>query len=326
MPDATADPIARHLALQQAHESHPAGRSGVDEADHAVVQPEAVAPLSGAEAAAPAQPSPAPVVKFAIVGYTPTCLEAVPLLDDPEWEVWGMNNLHLQPTFADKAAKFDAWFDLHPVAEVKKDEPHVAWLARGADGVPVWTWDTHPDWPTTRAFPVHEVLARFPAYFTNTVSWQLAWALMRLMTHSPDGNRAPEGSTIAVFGIDMATGSEYAAQRPSVEYFLGLAAGLGVNVVLPERSDLLKSAVLYGEADTGMRAKLEERKGQLEAQHAEHVNAFNQHQAAIHALQGALEQVNYFIGVWFPPHVNKAAPENQTEQISQDGTAPPSTS
>lgn len=258
------------------------------------------------------------VRKFAIVGYTPTAIEALPLLDDPEWEVWGMNNLHLQSWVAPHVSKFGAWFDLHPTQLIERDAAHAAWLAAGANGVPVWTWEAVEKWPTTRAYPRDLILQRFGRYFTNTVSWQLALAILRIMD-TTDGPRAPEGSHIAVFGIDMATGSEYALQRPSVEYYLGVAAGAGIQITLPERSDLLKTATLYGEPDNGLRAKLEERREQLTLQIAEHEKKVGEHTAAVHGLRGALEQVNYIAGVWTQPNIDRNAPQNQP---SQDGAAP----
>lgn len=313
----TLTPEEVHVARQAEAAQKAAGAA--DGADPPATADGAVAPLSGPDTAPGGQP--VPVTRFAIVGYTPTAVEALPLLDDPTWHVWGMNNLHSQPAFAGMAPKFNEWFDLHPAAAIMRDTPHAEWLARGSDGVPVWTWEPKPEWPNAKRYPREEVIARFGRYFTNTVSWQVALALLRIMAHSPDGARAPEGSAIAIFGVDMATSSEYAAQRPSVEYFLGIAAGAGVEVVLPERSDLLKCAQLYGESDGGFRAMLDERREILTKQLAENEQIVAQHQANVHAIRGALEQVNYISGVWSQPNIDRDAPQNQP---AQDGSAPPS--
>ena len=256
-----------------------------------------------------------PVVQYALVGFTPTCVEALPLLDDPAWSVAGMNNLHTQEPFKAVVSKFDEWFDIHETAEIRKDEVHTAWLASGANGVPVWTWDPQPDWPTSIAYPRSEITAQFGHYFTNTVSWQLALFLRRIMEHAGPDGRAPEGSKIAVYGIDMATGGEYSAQRPSCEYFLGIAAGLGVELLIPERSDLLKTAQLYGERDSGLRAKLAERREILTQQLQHHESNAAQHQAAAHQARGALESLKYIEGVWIMPTVDRPS-------VSQDGASP----
>jgi hypothetical protein len=40
--------------------------------------------------------------------------------------------------------------------------------------------------------------------------------------------------------------SEYGHQKPSCEYYLGIARGRGLKVILPPESDLLKATTRYG--------------------------------------------------------------------------------
>lgn len=226
------------------------------------------------------------VRKVAIVGFTHSRNEAP--YGDPEWELWGINNLH---KIVD-ASKFQRWYDLHDAESIKSDNEHDAWLRTA--NIPVYTWDPRPEWPSAVAFPKAEITGMFGRYFTNSVSWMLAHAIAERVTH------------ISVFGIDMATGGEYASQRPSCEYFIGLAIGLGIEVQIPDTSDLLKSAELYGEEGGGaLRKKLQDRdaelKGRLasvEAQHAELT-------AGIHQLRGAIEANAYILGVWTQPEVKR---------------------
>lgn len=262
----------------------------------------------------------APATRIAIVGFTPSREEAWALLDDPEWEVWGMNNLHLQPGVP-PASKFDRWWDLHPREMIEADAPHAAWLAAGADGVPVMMWSARPEWPTAEALDRALFTERFGRYFTNSVSWMLAAALMQIMAQSPDGHRAPEGAAVAVFGVDMATTTEYAAQRPSCEYFLGIAAGVGCQVVLPGTSDLLKCAALYGEDDGGLRRKLDSRHQELVAQLQAHEAEARRHSDAAHQCRGAIDSLDYVRGVWTQPNIDRHAPQNAI--AASDGQAPP---
>ena len=44
----------------------------------------------------------------------------------------------------------------------------------------------------------------------------------------------------------MAMETEYATQRPSCEYLLGMAEGRGIEIVIPDSSEILKSSFLYG--------------------------------------------------------------------------------
>jgi len=83
-------------------------------------------------------------------------------------------------------------------------------------------------------YPKEEIVRRFGNYFTNTISWMIALAIHK-------GYK-----TIGIFGVDMAVSSEYHHQRPSCEYFIGLARGMGINVILPDEADLLKARFLYG--------------------------------------------------------------------------------
>jgi hypothetical protein len=56
-----------------------------------------------------------------------------------------------------------------------------------------------------------------------------------------------EGAThIGVWGVDMAVDSEYFYQRPSCEFALGAAFGLGIKLYIPAEADLLKTTHLYG--------------------------------------------------------------------------------
>jgi len=61
--------------------------------------------------------------------------------------------------------------------------------------------------------------------------------------------------SIGMYGVDMAQdhllAAEYSEQRPSCEYFLGIAEGLGIELHIPNGSDLLASSHLYGYEDSG---------------------------------------------------------------------------
>ena len=238
--------------------------------------------------------------KVAVVGFTPTRSQAP--YDDPEWAVWGMNDLHAQPGVA--ASKFDAWFDLHDERTILSNAEHVRWLESGADGLPVLMWHPRPEWPTSCAFPREAIVSRYGRYFTNSVSWMLALAVDQVMAHAtPEGDTVPEGAALGVFGVDMAQGTEYAAQRPSCEFFLGLASGLGFSITIPDTSDLLKAAGLYGydEGAAALRARLEERNAHLRQALAEHEAQERAHHDAACQVRGAIENNDYVLAVWTQP-------------------------
>lgn len=226
-----------------------------------------------------------PERKIAIIGYTDSRHEAP--YGEPGWEMWGLNNLHLQCA-PEQMASFTRWYDLHDEATIRADEHHVAWLAK--TDLPVLMWAPRPEeWPTSETFPRTDLIDAFGRYFTNSVSWMIAHAILEGAT------------TIGVWGVDMAQSTEYAAQRPSCEYFLGLAAGLGIELRIAETSDLLKTAVLYGESDGGLRLKLEQRSQDLGRRLEEIKAELQRLEAARLQLLGAKESNDYIMGVWLQP-------------------------
>lgn len=283
------------------------------------------------EEAAPLATVP-PGRNIAIVGYTSTRGQAP--FDDPSYEVWACNNLH--KFIPDK---WDRLYDLHPNDEIVKDTEHEAFLRKCRK--PVFVWEPRAEWPASVAFPKDDCTAAFGRYFTNSISWMTAHAIMEISAAAVPWAETQVAallvdnpglepfkpmmmqtavltfyseSTIAIYGVDMAQGTEYAAQRPSCEYFLGLARGMGIQTFIPAASDLLKNLALYGaEDDAPIRAKMDmreqeltERMGQMQAQQQELFAHLNQ-------MQGALEDTRYWKGVWLNPHANRDGSAKQDE-------------
>ena len=179
--------------------------------------------------------------KVAIVGFAPSTMADVRFIfDDPDFEVWGLNQLYMAfnpahnlPAIAERA---DRWFQIHHRtsydANTLRDHSHHDWLSNEVR-FPIYMQDKYPGIPMSVRFPKEKIMAEFGSYFTNSISWEIALAVM-------------EGfKEIHLYGVDMATHSEYAYERPSVEFFLGWARGRGIKLVIPERCDLLKTLWLY---------------------------------------------------------------------------------
>lgn len=258
--------------------------------------------------------------KIGIVGYT-TSREEAPYAD-ASWEFWGMNNLHKHAGVKENVERYSRWYNLHDHAEIESADPeHYAWLKeshpfpiymmdpqegvdRLGDGAPMPSLAERTGFPSVVPFPRLAILSQFMRYFTNTVAWQIAHSIYEALFD--------EGyiySDLALYGIDMATGTEYAAQRPSVEYFLGLAQGLGVELHIPPSSDLLKAAELYGGEDEnfGMRAKVATRLRELHEQKAHIETQLEQGQMMHASVCGAIDSFAYIQGVWLPPTKGEAA-------------------
>lgn len=184
-------------------------------------------------------------MKVAIVGYTPSRKYAP--FDDPEFEIWGMNDLYKH------IPRYTRWFDIHGDDVVEASEKEGEKPGRDTREkrintfktmlCPIYMTEKHPDVPNSVAYPLDEILDHFgncfkkpkhAKYFTNTVSYMIALAIY-------------EGAEeLHIYGIDMATSTEYETQKPSCEFWLGVAAGRGIKIHVPDEADLLKAKFLYG--------------------------------------------------------------------------------
>jgi len=217
--------------------------------------------------------------KVAIVGYTPTRVYAP--YDDERWEIWGLNDLY---RWKNEVPRWTRWFNMHqdrpsPGARTpyaKCLEEYAKW------DCPVYLLEKHPDIPNSVKYPLKEVIDEFGGYFTNSISYMIALAIY-------------EGfDEIGVWGVDMATDTEYDHQRPSCEYFLGIAVGRGIKVYVHPAADLLKARTLYGyethKEDAyihklkGMQQKMKADKASSEYQARNHERVAWQYEGAISAL------------------------------------------
>ena len=184
--------------------------------------------------------------KVAIVGYS-TTRDMAPY-DDPEFEIWAVNDLFKHIKRVDKV------FQLHTPEEIDrthklKPEARTGWLHQKGEMAqlkcPVYMQDVEPDIPTSVKFPLEDIIKHFAVmfltedqarYFTNSISYMVAYAIYR------------DYKEIHVYGVDMATTEEgeYSQQRPSCEFWLGVAAGKGIILHIPKEADLLKTRFLYG--------------------------------------------------------------------------------
>lgn len=92
--------------------------------------------------------------------------------------------------------------------------------------------------------------------------------------------------------------SEYGTQKPSCEYYLGLAKGMGIKIYVPPMSDLMKTNFIYGrdeEEQSAMLAKIEDRLNFLQGQYNQYIAQKNQLDAAIQQHIGALEDCKFWL-------------------------------
>lgn len=249
---------------------------------------------------APVEVVPVPPRKVALIGKAPDSLLLAPY-DKPEWEIWILNTLgHLK-----EVPRWDRQFELHDLTLTKDKQygDYYQWMA--AQEKPVFLRDQPPaEFKGGVAYPRGAVLEHFShlvgkTYVTNTVSWMIMLAIY-------EHDLGLTVSDIGLWGINMAQhglakgqsaagwfSSEYARQRPSVEYWIGVAEGKGIRFTIPDQSDILKSTCLYGFHTTDAAKKMMVRQAELQARIQQAQGREQQgHDEAIF-LTGALEGMNY---------------------------------
>ena len=265
--------------------------------------------------------------KIAIIGFTDHRKQAP--FSNPDWKIWGLNDLYmdLPPIPNDRLS----WFQVHswhergdgkfaPLQESivdfgegpphPRDPNHVAWLRDAATKIPLYMMEARPEVPDAIVIDKERVLKYFEdgygqpiRYVTNSISWMIALAIMEL---APDGpGSVVEGAEIGIWGVDMmmggGPGSEYGYQRPSCEFFIAWARGLGIKVVIPVESDLCKTAYLYGEGlHNPYRKRLIARRKDLSRQRGEYNGQMSQLQMAIAEVTGAIDNLDWQLRSWMP--------------------------
>jgi hypothetical protein len=230
--------------------------------------------------------------------------------DDKEAEFWGVNNLYGVPL---PGAKFTRWFEIHNIwfdnnikkllrrgdndFRGQKVEEYMKGLA--ALNIPIYMQQFWPDLvPNSVQYPLAEMLNYFAVekglgrdarYLTNTISLEIALAIY-------------EGfKDIHVYGVDMSVGTEYEKQRPSCEFWLGLAKGMGINIHVPDEADLMKTRFIYGFEEplqNEFTKKLKKLKKDMLGKANMAQQSFLASQKALEQYQGAIGAVSEMEKIW----------------------------
>ena len=236
--------------------------------------------------------------KICILGSAPSSVRLAPY-GDPEYSIWGCS-----PGVFAVAPRSDTWFELHrwepPV--IGKADQQVPWFSPEytmfmARHPKVWMAEAVPEIPNSHRLPVEDLTAKYGTYFfTSSIAFMLACAIEDILE-----DRASTGDMgeISLFGVDMAANEEYGYQRAGCQHFITLAQSLGINIVVPPESDLLRPMPLYGIAESShWMIKLTSRKRELEQRLAQANNKFSQARTEVDFLNGALDDLNYHMNTW----------------------------
>ena len=152
--------------------------------------------------------------------------QAAPAISD-QFDTWGITQLMLERP-VDLVIDMNVYADLR-WGEIERDENDEVKARCEKENVPYVGLEN---------YPIEDIINFFKTdYFSNTVDYAIALAIYK-------GYKE-----IKLYGVIMAFGSEYAYQKPGVDFWCGMAKGKGVDVkVHGLRSSIMKTkdGLLYG--------------------------------------------------------------------------------
>lgn len=232
--------------------------------------------------------------KIAIIGSAPSSIDLAPYAD-PSWAIWVCS----PGAFATVAKKrSDVWFETHrfqPSLPGRAGEPGTKpWFSpefhqflRDHKG-PVFMSEVHASIPNSVRLPFEALIDKYgPYHFTSSVAWMLALAI----------DQRPK--MLGLWGIDMSATEEYNYQRPGCQHFLGMAKAMGIGIVLPAESDLMRPTMMYGIGELSPRyIKLNTRLEQFHKDRGVFRQQIQHFQIQDAYVSGAIDATTYDIQTW----------------------------
>lgn len=144
---------------------------------------------------------------------------------DEGFDIWVLGNR------LDRYPRFTAVFEIHD--DLSEHGPaYMEWLENKCEGIELITGAN---------FPFDEAKELFGStYLTSSSAYMMALAILRGYER------------IEIYGVDMAVDDhEYFWQRPCMEAWIGFAKGRGINVVIHDKSPVLRSDYIEGKGCGG---------------------------------------------------------------------------
>lgn len=176
--------------------------------------------------------------KIALLGTATSSVHDAPYGDE-SWEIWNISGNFLH------GKRFTKWFEIH-THEVLVNANTVPEYFKflGGLGDKLMAGHGSSQWPQAEIYPIDTIVREFGEYFTSSLAYMLAYAIYLHIKDVEVGG--PGISHIGLWGCDMAVEGEYKHQRPCVEYYLGIARGMGIELHIAPESPLLRCSAKYG--------------------------------------------------------------------------------
>lgn len=174
--------------------------------------------------------------KIALVG-TADSGELAPI-DDPSWEIWGVSAKRKWITRATR------WYEVHRLAGHGESWVNI-WKNHALsfnDETDIYMHYPEPGFGKVFPYPVDHIMQRFGTYFlTSSFAWMMAHAIDEMCPAGED----PVPGEIAIYGVDMESGSEYTQQRAGFHHFIDLARILNVRITRLASSGISYEPIPY---------------------------------------------------------------------------------
>jgi hypothetical protein len=176
--------------------------------------------------------------QIAIVGLSPSTHEDAPW-GNKKWEIWGL-------PWDSMWELIDMHFEMHALELLKDSQAQLPprYFDRLKSLDKLYMQQKYAEIPNAKEFPLVEVQEQVGDYFNSSISYMVAYAIC---IHF----RISQVRKIGIWGVDMddtealdlndpSYKHEHRYQRPNIEYLIGFARGLGIEIYIPEKSSLCK--------------------------------------------------------------------------------------
>ena len=171
--------------------------------------------------------------QIAIVGLSPSTHEDAPW-GNKKWEIWGL-------PWDSMWELIDMHFEMHALELLKDSQAQLPprYFDRLKSLDKLYMQQKYAEIPNAKEYPLVEVQEQVGDYFNSSISYMLAYAI-RLRVRKIGIWGVDMDDTEALDPNDPSYKHEHRYQRPNIEYLIGFARGLGIEVYIPEQSSLCK--------------------------------------------------------------------------------------
>lgn len=183
--------------------------------------------------------------KLCILGTAWSCKDAP--YDDPDFDFWGVAHCLMLP----QIKKMDAVFEVHLKSIWEKEinpmtnKPIIMSANDRNDVKTVFLHNVDSEISKSVEFPRDELEKKYKKYIpesdmfyaTNSIVWMIILGIEYGYQE------------IHMYGVHLECDQEWAFERPCVEFWMGIAAGMGIKINVATAADVCRGSHIYGYAE-----------------------------------------------------------------------------